>query len=631
MRDPLVSFDTPFQSGDGLCYPTYPKNYYNTQYTPMFGGKKIKKQKGGNKIGDYSQPSTINDYPPGDAYLVNQNERYALTGSGVRQPGNSLTENFLNTNMGITYDIQAGGKRKNKKGGGEVDGQIGQMSAPMGNLSGNLDRAKKGGGKKYKGGNQKNSGSEIPGSEYQEEEMYTSNSGIQAGMYPILSGGNQASQGMMQRPMHQQPMQQQPMQQQPMQQQPMQQQPMQQQPMQQQPMQQQPMQQQPMQQQPSMMQPSMMQPSMMKPSIMSGGKKYNKKGGNQQLGMTQPPGMIQQSRMMNPSGMQQPVVQQTAAQQPGMQTVMQLPIVQQPGMQAGMQQGMMKSSIMSGGKKYIKKGGNQHVYLQGPPQGMQRGQPPEMQTGMMQQSIMSGGKKYIKKGGNQSLHGIIQHGPPPGMQPSIMSGGKKYNKKGGNQSLHGIIQHGPPPGMQPSIMSGGNYFFTPGSNFSSQPAEIATQMNPLAQAQHTPRGGFAMKDMSGVDAQMAASSSMMGGYKRKSRKSKGGSSDFATTLSSRGPINYPDQPTADRFRYFNKTGTYIPNSQLQYAVAPISTGYSADQNSYPLAYNDYMGGAGAAKKKKKSTAAKKKKATTKTAKKKKSVTKPAKKKKTSSN
>ena len=158
-----------------------------------------------------------------------------------------------------------------------------------------------------------------------------------------------------------------------------------------------------------------------------------------------------------------------------------------------------------------------------------------------------------------------------------MSGGryKKYSKKGGN-----VIR-------------------TPGADFSSQPAEIATQMNPIAQAQHIPRGGFAMKDMSGVDAQMAASTDygkildiMSGGRRKKSsKKLKGGVSDFATTLSSRGPINYPDALSAQRFRYFNKTGTYIPNTQLQYAAAPISTGYEPDSNPYPMAYNDYIGGA----------------------------------------
>ena len=185
----------------------------------------------------------------------------------------------------------------------------------------------------------------------------------------------------------------------------------------------------------------------------------------------------------------------------------------------------------------------------------------------------------------------------PGMQPStqlVMSGGryKKYNIKGGNT------------------------IFTPGANFSSQPAEIATQMNPLAQAQHTPKGGFAMKNLSGVDAQMAASGSflnvMSGGYKKSSKKLKGGVSDFATTLSSRGPINYPDALSAQRFRYFNKTGTYIPNTQLQYAAAPISTGYEADSNPYPMAYNDYIGGAAKKKStKKKSSSSTKKAAPTK--------------------
>ena len=97
-RDPLVSFNTPFQSGDGLCYPIYPQNYYKTQTTPMFGGRKTKKsQKGGNTIGNYSQPSTPSDYP-GNAYLSNSNQRNALTGSGVSQAMNPLTERFLNNN-----------------------------------------------------------------------------------------------------------------------------------------------------------------------------------------------------------------------------------------------------------------------------------------------------------------------------------------------------------------------------------------------------------------------------------------------------------------------------------------------------------------------------------------------------
>ncbi len=62
----------------------------------------------------------------------------------------------------------------------------------------------------------------------------------------------------------------------------------------------------------------------------------------------------------------------------------------------------------------------------------------------------------------------------------------------------------------------------------------------------------------------------------KKRKMRGGStgSDFALTLNSRGPANYPDNGWFNGkqlFHTFTKTGDYIPNSQLPYAAAPIST------------------------------------------------------------
>ena len=106
------------------------------------------------------------------------------------------------------------------------------------------------------------------------------------------------------------------------------------------------------------------------------------------------------------------------------------------------------------------------------------------------------------------------------------------------------------------------------------------------------------------------------------RKYKGGDdsagvgSDFATTLASRGPANYPDGKSADLFRIFNKTSEFIPNSQLKYAAAPVSTGYSPDPNPYPRAYNDdFIGGTknGKAKTAKKSTSSKTKAKTAKKA------------------
>ena len=233
------------------------------------------------------------------------------------------------------------------------------------------------------------------------------------------------------------------------------------------------------------------------------------------------------------------------------------------------------------------------------PAGMQ---PTDMQPDILADmpQVMSGGryKKYSKKGGNMPP-GDMPPGGMPGAPPGGMSGAPPGGMSGappaGMSGAPPAAQPAGMPGMQPAGMpgmtggrykkyskKGGNSIFTTGSNFSSLPA--------------------------GIDTQMAASGSVMsGGRKKSSRTLKGGVSDFATTLSSRGPINYPDGLSAQRFRYFNKTGTYIPNSQLQYAAAPISTGYEADPNPYPMAYNDYIGG-GAKKKaapKKKAPAKKK--------------------------
>ena len=69
----------------------------------------------------------------------------------------------------------------------------------------------------------------------------------------------------------------------------------------------------------------------------------------------------------------------------------------------------------------------------------------------------------------------------------------------------------------------------------------------------------------------------LGGKKNK-KYLKGGfdGSDWATTLASRGPANAPDDywgvPGEKWFRQFNKTGEYIPNSQLAYAATPELAG-----------------------------------------------------------
>jgi len=103
--------------------------------------------------------------------------------------------------------------------------------------------------------------------------------------------------------------------------------------------------------------------------------------------------------------------------------------------------------------------------------------------------------------------------------------------------------------------------------------------------------------------------------KRKSKKKKlgggptgGWGSDFAATLASRGPYNYPDKgwhwageqnPNEKLFRAFNKTSTYIPNSVLSNGAAQFTEAgplimNNCDNNPWishgvPKGYNDSRG------------------------------------------
>ena len=77
---------------------------------------------------------------------------------------------------------------------------------------------------------------------------------------------------------------------------------------------------------------------------------------------------------------------------------------------------------------------------------------------------------------------------------------------------------------------------------------------------------------------------------KKGKKQKGGSngSDFALTLNSRGPANAPDDfwgvPGETWFKQFNKTGEYIPNSELQYAATPLLAG--RNESNVVMGYNE---------------------------------------------
>ena len=110
----------------------------------------------------------------------------------------------------------------------------------------------------------------------------------------------------------------------------------------------------------------------------------------------------------------------------------------------------------------------------------------------------------------------------------------------------------------------------------------------------------------------------------------GAGSAWRSSVYSRGPVNYPNNGWENgktEFNQFSQTGTYIKNSDLPYAVAPMSTG--AVNNNSPVQgtvsnflsnYAAYGGGKKKKQTKKKKSVTKKKKSV-----KKKSVTKKKKK------
>ena len=75
---------------------------------------------------------------------------------------------------------------------------------------------------------------------------------------------------------------------------------------------------------------------------------------------------------------------------------------------------------------------------------------------------------------------------------------------------------------------------------------------------------------------------------KKQIKKGGNGSDYASTQNSRGPVNAPDDywgvPGEQWFRQFNKSGDYIPNSQLARATTPALAGIG--KNDYVMGYNE---------------------------------------------
>jgi len=511
MRDPSVSFYQPFQSGDGVCYPAFPWNYYKTETTPMFGGKKSKSKKGGavsyangmdcknmdvkeldlksnfgpfmypptnmpmnpqdggkkkgrkqkggkNLVGaEYanqplvpSTPSVPTDYV-GDAYLTSPQQKMALTGSGVVQKTNPLTEEFLSNNMAITYATQAGGKKTKKQKAG--DSCMTGANSPR-NVNSFADAEMDGGKKKRRGRPRKQAGG---------DDMDDRNEQLQGAI-----GDNDSTLGRA------------------------------------------------------------------PPSLTGGNIHYR---GAAKAGIT--------SNMSDGN-------------------------VWHPEWSYG---------DVSGGKKKKLRGGNTI-----PTPDAEFGSAPaadELQLGETSadhvlKAPKSTGPLDVVPGNPGSSQAVMAQMDADTVVSEEMGGGAKA-KKGRSKSPARKSTRSKSPAKKTAAKK---------TTRSKSPVKKTTRAK--SPAKKTTRA-----------KSPARKSTSSKSPKKKASKQKGGVSDFATTLASRGPSNYPDQISKDLFRYFNKTGTFIPNSQLKFAAAPILTGAEPDPNPYPVAYNEYVGGAKKVKKDKK--------------------------------
>lgn len=94
--DPNMGFQgTCFQSGDSKCNPINEKEYYNTQYTPMFdgkGGAKTKKSSSAKKKPTKKKPSTKKS-----------------SSATKKRGGTDSFEEFTKLNISLPWATHAGG------------------------------------------------------------------------------------------------------------------------------------------------------------------------------------------------------------------------------------------------------------------------------------------------------------------------------------------------------------------------------------------------------------------------------------------------------------------------------------------------------------------------------------------
>ena len=275
---------------------------------------------------------------------------------------------------------------------------------------------------------------------------------------------------------------------------------------------------------------------------------------------------------------------------------------------------VQEESGLSGGKRRTmkKKGGDAHAPVQ-------------------EESGLSGGKKRTTKSKSKKMKGGKESEGATGM-PSEFYNGKKSmgypsNSGKGVNTPYGVIDPtdagvGNLAPYNTSKSSPGNSMMKTGGGGKIPKLNDAPFhfVNKVVNKGTSELSKFFKKLEQNYQASVQKSNNARNGLARlaggtkKNKKNKkslkgGDGSDFAATLNSRGPANYPDSGEK-MFRQFNKTGTYIPNSQLSKAAAPkLTGGPKVDKvsgfSTFESTYAPLTGGKKAAKKPKKKAPAKK--------------------------
>ena len=205
----------------------------------------------------------------------------------------------------------------------------------------------------------------------------------------------------------------------------------------------------------------------------------------------------------------------------------------------------------------------------------------ESESDHMTHGKMSGGK-------GSSYPSVYVESESDHMTHSKMSGGKK-KMKGGDGPIP-YIGNGMITSVQSSIDGAIDSFSQFMQQLDSDYLKSVQEVESIKIGnQRLIQGGY-NKKYKKTSKETSVKKSKKPSVKKSKKRGGGNGSDWASSQGSRGPSNAPDDywgvPGEEWFRQFNKTGDYIPNSQLAYAATPT---LASDDVSSVVSGYDEMG------------------------------------------